>query len=491
MPALGKPSSTTPASPGKISTPRVTRRDTLRKAQSIKIRDPFHGRESPTSAASVSEVSRQNSVAPNNESNNSPIPKTPRSRKNFVIPRRSSHYEGILSTLNEKRKRGRPAKKDTMAGQQQELQQQQQNGQQQQLQQQVQQQQLQIQQQQQQIQQQRQQIRQQQQNEQPQQIQQQLQNLQQQLQQQIQQQQQQIQQQQQHIQQQQQQIQQQQQPLPPPRPPPQQPPARAENVAPPAFINWGDMLRALGRPQPTQPSFQGADYEDPTRFLDRSRAYFATLNMEETEYVMSIVKGLKGDAEKWFRAYLNMDLTWARFREIFLGRFDSVTVRTKLQAQLYAKRQEEKESVGPFLQQKYQIFERIRPHETEENKIAALLELLRPTLRAMIRPTRPATFDELISTAMAAEQDDAECHTPRPIKKEEPKPRTNPSPIATEPLPPPCWHCPGRHFHRDCPVLREKREQQPHHQEPQQRQSENWREAAASNGPAARPNQQS
>lgn len=262
-----------------------------------------------------------------------------------------------------------------------------------------------------------------------------------------------------------------QQPIPPP----------GHNLAPAEGPDWRTLMRALHTSPPTQPLFHGFDHESPKRFLHRSEAHFEEMDLPRDQFTSSIGNGLRGDAEKWWRAYSTMDIVWRRFQKIFLLRFNSVAVLSKVQAQLYARRQEEKEPVASFLQEKIQIFERIHPHEPEEGKIATLLELLKPSLRSLVRASRPATVEQMLTFAMGAEQDEAERPTPRPTRKEGAKP-TLASPAQPSPSPPKCWYCPDHHFNRDCPVLRAKRET------PQIR-PENWRVAAVPTGPVAQPSQ--
>ena len=124
----------------------------------------------------------------------------------------------------------------------------------------------------------------------------------------------------------------------------------------------------------------------------------------------------------------------------------------KLRTQLYSKKQGEKEQTAVFLQRQYLLAQQLQPDDPEEETVAVLLELLRPSIRRSIRAASPRTFDDLFEHASDAEADEND----DPPKKEARKVETKLKPTTTteyRQAGPPCEYCPGYHYHRDCPLL--------------------------------------
>ena len=133
----------------------------------------------------------------------------------------------------------------------------------------------------------------------------------------------------------------------------------------------------------------------------------------------------------------------------------------RLQAQLYSKKQTEKEPVAVFLQQKFLLALRLLPEAAEEEIVPILLESLRPSIKRVIRAASPRTIAELFNRATEAEADEAEEHPRRETKKEELKTKLPETTQIKSQLGftasaqnlPRCRFCPERHFHKDCPTL--------------------------------------
>lgn len=148
-----------------------------------------------------------------------------------------------------------------------------------------------------------------------------------------------------------------------------------------------------------------------------------------------------------------LDFDWGKFQELLYSRFDNPVIVSRLNAQLFSRKQGDRESAGIFLQQKILLYKRIRDNEEESTRVTTLLELLKPSLRMVIRPSKSQTLTCLLSKAIEAEYDlgDQQAPPPRPRKEEQTKPPpTTKTPDTTGP--PKCWYCPERHFNRDCPV---------------------------------------
>ncbi len=239
---------------------------------------------------------------------------------------------------------------------------------------------------------------------------------------------------------------------------------------PPAMQNWNAFCQALYGHRPPLPEFKGLGHEDPQRYLRKCEEYIESYQIPEGQRTSVIEKGLRGDADKWWQCYKTLDFDWPRFRELLANRFDSDAIKGELIAQLYSKKQGDKESVGAFLQEKYLLFQRVRPNETEANKVSTLVNLVKPSLRKTLRPVTLVDFADLLNRSLQAERDEGE-ETQNKLKATKPvvsdnKPASQNSDKKT--TLPQCWHCPERHFHKDCAIYQAKRGSQ----------SENWRKAA-------------
>ena len=133
----------------------------------------------------------------------------------------------------------------------------------------------------------------------------------------------------------------------------------------------------------------------------------------------------------------------------------------RLHAQLYSRKQGEKDITAVFLQQKYLLALRLQPTASEEEIVAILLESLRPTIRRATRASAPRTFTDLFDRAVEAKLDEVEEVPKRDTKREDPRlkaAQAAPAPPAgnlmNRPRLPPCNYCPERHFHRDCPSFK-------------------------------------
>ncbi|KAL7291773.1 hypothetical protein TKK_0014558 [Trichogramma kaykai] len=245
------------------------------------------------------------------------------------------------------------------------------------------------------------------------------------------------------------------------------------NQVPPALNSWEAFAQALMAPRPVLPEFHGLDYENPSTYLTKCTEYFTALQVPEAQKVSVLEKGLKGNAEKWWKCYQLMGLTYDGFSELLKAQFDGQALKSSLVAKLYGTAQGEKEIVGTFLQTKYMLYGRLRPDETEATKVATLIELLRPSIRKMIRSHNVGTFAELLSKAQEVEKDETDekqQSNPKPKAKDQ----GQKDPPRTEKTLPKCYYCPGYHYNRNCPT----REGAP---------KENWRGGGTPPAPPTQP----
>ena len=257
-----------------------------------------------------------------------------------------------------------------------------------------------------------------------------------------------------------------------------------------SLTDWRLLIRALRTPEVPLTTFTGFDHEDPNAFLNECEEFFTQAAIDPSQWTRMINKSLKEPASKWWEVYKSLNLPWAKFRDMLIQRFAGTTTIMRLHAKLYSSKQQEKESVGVFLQQKYLLALRLQPEMPEASTLSLLLESLRPSLRNVLRAANIESFGDLLERAIQAEADEAE-ETPRrdALDGARTKPPTTPaSPENNNPEFPPqaprrafpqCHYCPERHYHAHCPVL---------HPDPNANQG-NWRaRAEEANAPPATAN---
>ena len=229
-----------------------------------------------------------------------------------------------------------------------------------------------------------------------------------------------------------------------------------------SLADWRTLIRALRTPETSPPTFSGLDHEDPTIFLKECENYFSQATIEPAQWSRMVHNSLKDSASKWWEVYKNLNLPWSKFRDLLTQRFAGNTTLMRLKAKLYSSKQQERESVGVFLQQKYLLALRLQPTASEADTVALLLESLRPSLKKVLRAAPIESFSDLLDRAIQAEADESEESAPRKESRELPKIKPSSVDNQVAPaksdshLPPPCHHCPGRHYHRYCPVFQSK-----------------------------------
>ncbi|XP_033223263.1 uncharacterized protein LOC117176952 [Belonocnema kinseyi] len=223
------------------------------------------------------------------------------------------------------------------------------------------------------------------------------------------------------------------------------------NQQPANIISAPDLLsfiRAFQSQAPPIPDYSGKDHEEPRKFLANCERYFIQAHTDPTQWTRMVDKSLKGEAQTWWTTFKGLSFSWAEFQEQLLARFDSVTKRMQLHTALYSRRQAERESVAVFLQEQYLLAQRICPAVSNKQLTTLLLDLVRPTIRRLVRARNPTTFTMLLEFATQAERDEADCTPKREPAKKEEQNRPSPGPAFrrdNERPPPDCRFCP-----RDC-----------------------------------------
>ena len=161
------------------------------------------------------------------------------------------------------------------------------------------------------------------------------------------------------------------------------------------------------------------------------------------------------EAGKWWGPYKSFNLPWEQFKELFPNKYANQSVENGLRISLFSRKQGQKKSTAIFLQKKYLLARRLCPQNTEEELVGTILEILRVSIKRVIRVADPKTFTDLMESGTQAEADEIE-RQPSKTKEESTRKQISSNHVQEVRLPA-CHHCPARHFHRDCPILEQRR----------------------------------
>ena len=132
-----------------------------------------------------------------------------------------------------------------------------------------------------------------------------------------------------------------------------------------SLTDWRLLIRALWTPEVPLPTFTGLDNEEPNAFLNECEEFFRQAAIDPSQWTRMINKSLKEPASKWWEVYKSLNLLWAKFRDMLIQCFAGTTTLMRLHAKICSSKQQEKESVGVFLQQKYLLALRLQPEMPE------------------------------------------------------------------------------------------------------------------------------
>lgn len=213
---------------------------------------------------------------------------------------------------------------------------------------------------------------------------------------------------------------------------------------------------------PCRPAFAGADSQCPDRFLEKFEAYAARLGIEDEEdKAAELTCCLEGAAASYVDTFPTAGLTATDMAQLLRMRFAGPEVINKLRVRLHTEQQKATEAVLPFILAKQHLSKRLYPGATEAENIERILPLLRPQLAGIVKLHKPRTLDRLKELAISVETsfpaETTASQTTRPAAARPPPAAARPPPVATRPSTsgdglPDCHYCPGRHWHRDCPV---------------------------------------
>ncbi|KAK5649587.1 hypothetical protein RI129_000616 [Pyrocoelia pectoralis] len=205
-------------------------------------------------------------------------------------------------------------------------------------------------------------------------------------------------------------------------------------------------LQQLQANKPELPTFAGEPLDDPKTFLVELEK--KSPQDDDTAKLKTATKQLKGEAAKWWKTYEGFDLTYEEFKSTFNDQFDTERLRAKLHAE-FLSREQKTETCQAFLQRKAQVAKRLRLDINQH--LDLLKDLIHPRIRSFLRNTPATTILELVRLAVLYEEDQ------KAIPKEA-NAASSPPP-ERRPNMPRCHFCPEFHFHRDCPVSRQRQDQ--------------------------------
>lgn len=228
------------------------------------------------------------------------------------------------------------------------------------------------------------------------------------------------------------------------------------------------------------PQFYGKDEDNPLEFINKFTSTLQTYNIPMETWKAVMRNQLQHSARSWFDRNSSRFTSFQIFCDLFKQQYNNSTVQTRLKAQFYSNQQSLTESSVNFINAKLKTHRRLFPNQPENDAIEDLMQLLNPQVQVHLLQT-PSNIDdlllklEIIDKARKVDPDASKPVT-KPDKLEQPKPKTIPEnkPVfqkSSSNIPfgdkkttqytnfvPNCRFCPERHFHKDCPVLKNQRE---------------------------------
>lgn len=228
------------------------------------------------------------------------------------------------------------------------------------------------------------------------------------------------------------------------------------------------------------PSFGAREEDNPREFIAKFEKALKSFHLPVDMWKAAVRNQLTLSAKQWFDRNSSRFDDMSTFTDMFIQHFDSPMVQTKLKANLYGQRQITPENSEAFVNSKIKLYNRLFPHTAENQVVCDLIQLLHPSVQVHLLQT-PVTLDELLRKLEIID------HANQPLDKGRNPPKasyhkqtisplvpyqnnqtnrnykTTPASPPKPPFIPTCRYCPGKHYHRDCPVVNQMRE---NHQPP-------------------------
>lgn len=210
---------------------------------------------------------------------------------------------------------------------------------------------------------------------------------------------------------------------------------------------------------PRRPTFEGLDFECPEQFLQKFDRYASRLGITEDEdKAGELLDCLSGKAAAFTKTLPASHMPYEALAAALQEEYGGSRVLRRLHINLHRQVKKSNESVATFTHTRLLLLNRLFPDEDVATTVERLLQLLPEHIAANVALKEPATIAEFQRCLTLVE---SAVTTPTP------RPRTSALTSGTEASasrarettardPPPCHYCPGNHWHRDCPVIKER-----------------------------------
>lgn len=224
--------------------------------------------------------------------------------------------------------------------------------------------------------------------------------------------------------------------------------------------------KAMTPPTPPPPKpdlFSGDIFQEPEVFMNQLRVHIEAQKLTEEGTKNEIVQFLTGEAATWYANLRNQIDSFESFRELFTERYNSEERNDMLQSLLYGVSQKQNERAVEFILRKKKLCTRLNLNWEESRLINLIRRQLRPDYRIALGPHPLNSINELRKACIEIDnyvhgdttQVTQQNKSPVFVKPAAPKWRRE-MPSRENGNIPKCHYCPERHFHRNCPVLRER-----------------------------------
>lgn len=232
----------------------------------------------------------------------------------------------------------------------------------------------------------------------------------------------------------------------------------------PWWLTEGSPMARASFTPPTY-TFSGLPQEDVNAFIEHWRNALTRNAVPSPLWVPQLYTVLQGAAGKWAEAMKASPTTFEDLTEGLRSKFRKKR-KAQLQQRFLTEQQKRDEDLYTFVLNKKILGRSVDPQMEEEDIIDTTLKLMKPHYANMFLSQRDLDLPELLRQCLAlddaVERASKTTNTPTSSEKtalQKPKEtQSRPPPGNTLPQ---CHHCPEKHYHRDCPVLRQRRVDNP------------------------------
>lgn len=218
-------------------------------------------------------------------------------------------------------------------------------------------------------------------------------------------------------------------------------------------------------------NYHGNDEEKPEDFLKHLDNYFSIYNFPDDQRLEIVTSCLKDSAADWWKPRKVIINSYDDFKRELLKEYSGTQRLELIRAKVLTVAQKKGDSVVDFLNLKVKMLRRFDNTSDESETCKSIIKLIEPGLQCHLRTRNPSTLVDLVLEADEYEKlikqdreqqqrksnpntssNNSSAFNVKPTSRTERKesPSTSDFPL------PKCYYCPQRHFHKDCPVAREK-----------------------------------